>query len=43
MVEPNERIAQLIVMPYLSVDFKEVNELSDTNRGVGGFGSTGKA
>ena len=43
MVEPNDRIAQLIVMPYLSVDFKEVNELSDTNRGVGGFGSTGKA
>lgn len=42
MIEPNERIAQLIVMPYLSVDFKEVNELSDTNRGVGGFGSTGR-
>lgn len=41
MIEPNERIAQLIVMPYLPVDFKEVNELSDTNRGVGGFGSTG--
>lgn len=41
-IEPHERIAQLIVMPYLSVEFNEVNELSDTERGSGGFGSTGK-
>ena len=41
MIEPNERIAQLVVMPYLSVDFKEIDELSDTERGKGGFGSTG--
>lgn len=41
-IEPHERIAQLIVMPYLSVEFNEVSELSDTERGFGGFGSTGK-
>lgn len=41
IIEPNERIAQLVVMPYLSVNFKEVEELSDTERGEGGFGSTG--
>lgn len=37
----HERIAQLVVIPYLSVDFTEVEELSDTVRGDGGFGSTG--
>ena len=37
-----ERIAQLIVMPYLAVEFNEVNELNDTERGENGFGSTGK-
>ncbi|HCL02663.1 MAG TPA: dUTP diphosphatase [Lachnoclostridium phytofermentans] len=37
----HERIAQLVVLPYLSVDFAEVLELSDTVRGDGGFGSTG--
>lgn len=41
-IQPNERIAQLIVLPYLAVEFEEVNELSDTQRGSGGFGSTGK-
>ena len=40
-IEPNERIAQLVVIPYLAVNFTEVDELSDTNRGSGGFGSTG--
>jgi dUTP pyrophosphatase len=39
---PHERIAQLVVIPYLYVDFKETDELSDTSRGEGGFGSTGK-
>ena len=39
---PHERIAQLVVIRYLYVDFKETNELSDTSRGEGGFGSTGK-
>lgn len=37
-----ERIAQLVVMPYLPVELTEVDELSDTERGAGGFGSTGK-
>lgn len=41
IVEPEERIAQLVVMPYLPVDFVESDELSDTARGAGGFGSTG--
>lgn len=41
LVMPNERIAQLIIMPYLSVEFEEVTELTDTERGDGGFGSTG--
>ena len=42
IVAPGERIAQLIVCPFLTVDFEEVNELTDTERGSGGFGSTGK-
>ncbi len=37
-----ERIAQLVVMPFLSVEFDEVEELDETERGAGGFGSTGK-
>lgn len=41
-VIPEERIAQLVVMPYLQVDFKEVDELSETVRGEGGFGSSGR-
>ena len=41
VVEPNERIAQLIVAPYLYVDFNVVDELTDTDRGENGFGSTG--
>lgn len=42
IVEPGERIAQLVVMPYLAAEFEEVDELSETERGAGGFGSTGK-
>lgn len=41
-INKNERIAQLIVMPYLSFEFQETDELDDTERGSGGFGSTGK-
>lgn len=37
-----ERAAQLIIMPYPNVEFEEVDELSDSNRGEGGYGSTGK-
>ncbi len=40
-VEPGDRIAQMVVAPFLHVDFNEVDELSDTVRGIGGFGSTG--
>lgn len=40
-IEPQERIAQLVVIPYLKTNFIEVDELSDTERGEGGFGSTG--
>lgn len=42
MIEPQERIAQVVFMPYLKANLNEVNELSDTKRGNGGFGSTGK-
>lgn len=41
LVMPNERIAQLVIMPYFQVEFEEVTELTDTERGDGGFGSTG--
>ena len=40
-VEPGDRIAQLVVMPYLAVDFEECDDLDETKRGAGGFGSTG--
>lgn len=40
-VEPGERIAQLVLTPYLTAQFFETEELSDTVRGAGGFGSTG--
>lgn len=42
IVEPGERIAQMVVIPYLSVSFFESSDLSDTERGAGGFGSTGR-
>lgn len=41
-VEPGERIAQVVVTPVLGVLFNEVEELEETARGAGGFGSTGK-
>ncbi len=37
-----ERIAQLIIMPYPEIEFEEADKLSDTDRGTGGYGSTGK-
>ena len=40
IIAKNERIAQIIFTPYLKVNFQETNELDDTNRGTGGFGST---
>ena len=41
-VEPKERIAQLVIAPFLKAEFEEAETLSDTVRGEGGFGSTGK-
>lgn len=40
--ELGERFAQLIIIPYPKIEFEEVEELSETNRGIGGYGSTGK-
>lgn len=40
-IKDGDRIAQLVIMPYLDVQLNEVCELSDTSRGDGGFGSTG--
>ena len=37
-----DRVGQLIIMPYPRVQFEEVTELSDSDRGNGGYGSTGK-
>jgi len=37
-----ERIGQIIIIPYPNIKFEEVEELSETSRGDGGFGSTGK-
>ena len=42
MVNCNDRIAQMILVPVLKIEFEEVNELPKTIRGSGGFGSTGK-
>ena len=41
VIEDKERVAQFVITPVLTVDFEEVEELDDTERGAGGFGSTG--
>ena len=41
IVHPGDRIAQLIIQPYLKFDWEEVEDLDETDRGAGGFGSTG--
>lgn len=41
-VRTGERIAQLVLLPFLPMEFEEVDALEDTERGAGGFGSTGK-
>ena len=41
-IADGERIAQMVIAPFLAVEYNEVDELSDTVRGMGGFGSTGK-
>ena len=40
-IEPKERIAQLVLLPYYSMEFTEFENLSETERGEHGFGSTG--
>ena len=40
-ITPGERIAQLVIIPYLEVEFNKVDKLNTTSRGGGGFGSTG--
>ncbi len=42
VVNCDDRIAQMILVPILKIEFEEVNELPETIRGSGGFGSTGK-
>ncbi|MGN0448246.1 MAG: dUTP diphosphatase [Acutalibacteraceae bacterium] len=41
IIEPQERIAQMVIMPYVSANFILSDDLDDTDRGAGGFGSTG--
>ena len=42
VIEGGERVAQLAIVPFLKAEFEESSELSETVRGSGGFGSTGK-
>ena len=41
IIEPGQRIAQVVFQPYLICELEETEELTDTERGEGGFGSTG--
>ena len=41
-IVPQQKIAQFIVIPFMSVEFDEADELDETDRGAGGFGHTGK-
>jgi dUTP pyrophosphatase len=41
VIATGERIAQMVIAPFYTAEYTEVEELSDTVRGVGGFGSTG--
>ena len=41
-VDAGERIAQMAFLPYMAATFEEAEQLSDTERGIGGFGSTGR-
>ena len=42
LLEPGERVAQFVITPVLQPAYEEVEDLTETNRGTGGFGSTGK-
>lgn len=41
-IADGERVAQMVIAPYVFAEYEEVSELEDTVRGTGGFGSTGK-
>jgi dUTP pyrophosphatase len=41
-IAPKERIAQMVITPYIKAEFEETDTLSETVRGEGGFGSTGR-
>lgn len=41
VIEPGERIAQLVVLPVVQVEFQLVEDFQESDRGIGGFGSTG--
>ena len=41
VIEHGQRICQLVILPYLNAEFEEVDKLEDTERGEGGFGSSG--
>ena len=41
IIEPGERVAQLVFAEYAKVNWKETDSLSESERGAGGFGSTG--
>lgn len=41
-VEVGDKVAQLVIFPVVLADLEEVKELSDSSRGLGGFGSTGR-
>ena len=43
VINPGDRIAQLVLVPFIRAEAEEAEGLSDTARGAGGFGSTGKA
>ncbi len=42
VLQPGERVAQFVITPVLMPSYEEAEELTDTSRGMGGFGSTGK-
>ena len=42
VINPTDRIAQLVFLPYINAEFRETDKLENTERGDGGFGSTGK-
>lgn len=41
-IDPDERIAQMVITPFIHCEYEETGNLDDTERGAGGFGSTGR-